>query len=332
VLQKASRPRPAPLRSTATFIHDHTPKPSTRMEAIGAAVAAAITDCDGALRRRALPPGLPPPPQRPLRLLACISPPPNRMRLNLFARFLCPPPPPLNPPAALVITFSVMGEAPRMLAKYKPPVPQVCARSARAACGGGAGRAGRWLGTRAAPAALCPALPPACPRPNAPPPAPKVVVTDSLELARHCNLLFGCYACPVPSLHADPQGLLCTAGMWALSAGLWGGEGAVLVLAGKYEANADMQARREEGREGSGRRLGWCGRGSRRPAAGCWQQCSSRLRPLPQAATDARLAAPPPQPPPLGPQPELSIVPASAVAAERRAVVRTLRRTQSITA
>ncbi|GBF99836.1 pyruvate kinase [Raphidocelis subcapitata] len=59
--------------STATFIHDHTPKPSSRLEAIGATVAAAVADCN----------------------------------------------------AALVITFSVMGEAPRMVAKYKPAVPQL---------------------------------------------------------------------------------------------------------------------------------------------------------------------------------------------------------------
>ncbi|KAI8465728.1 MAG: pyruvate kinase [Monoraphidium minutum] len=126
--------------SNATFIHDHTPKPSPRMEAIGADVAAAVMDCN----------------------------------------------------ASLIITFSVIGEAPRLVAKYRPPVPQV-------------------------------------------------VVTDSPQVARHCNTLFGCYALHVPSLQDDVTSLRDAAGAWAKAAGVWSGGGPVVVLAGKYEANADMQ-------------------------------------------------------------------------------------------
>jgi len=73
------------------------------------------------------------------------------------------------------------------------------------------------------------------------PPVPQVVVTDSPQLARHCAALFGCYARLVPDLQADTKQLLRQAGAWAQERGLWRGDGAVLVLAGKYEANADMQ-------------------------------------------------------------------------------------------
>jgi pyruvate kinase len=38
--------------STATFVHDHTPKPNSRMEALAVDVAAAVTDCNGASRAR----------------------------------------------------------------------------------------------------------------------------------------------------------------------------------------------------------------------------------------------------------------------------------------
>lgn len=68
-----------------------------------------------------------------------------------------------------------------------------------------------------------------------------MVVTDSLQVARYCSALFGCYALHVPSLQDDEQQMLARAGAWAEEAGVWGGEGAVLVLSGKYEANADMQ-------------------------------------------------------------------------------------------
>ncbi|KIY96795.1 hypothetical protein MNEG_11169 [Monoraphidium neglectum] len=73
------------------------------------------------------------------------------------------------------------------------------------------------------------------------PPSGQIVVTDSLQVARHCSALFGCYALHVPSLQEDAKELLTRAGLWAKSAGLWDGRGALLVLSGKFEANADMQ-------------------------------------------------------------------------------------------
>ena len=68
-----------------------------------------------------------------------------------------------------------------------------------------------------------------------------MVITDSLQVARFCSSLFGCYALHVPSLQEEQQQLLARASAWAHEAGVWHGEGTVLVLSGKYEANADMQ-------------------------------------------------------------------------------------------
>eukprot|EP00878_Enallax_costatus_P018990 GHUV01020018.1.p1 GENE.GHUV01020018.1~~GHUV01020018.1.p1 ORF type:complete len:421 (+),score=89.48 GHUV01020018.1:770-2032(+) len=68
---------------------------------------------------------------------------------------------------------------------------------------------------------------------------PQVVVTHQPEVQRAATAAFGQYGTLVPVLD-DAQALALQAMDWASEKGLWGGVGAVLVVSGHYEANADM--------------------------------------------------------------------------------------------
>lgn len=67
-----------------------------------------------------------------------------------------------------------------------------------------------------------------------------MVVTDSPAVAAQTNAHFGQYSLLVEDL-SDPEDLVRQAQSLAAQLKLWGSAGAVLVLSGKYEANADMQ-------------------------------------------------------------------------------------------
>ncbi|KAF8059377.1 hypothetical protein HT031_005182 [Scenedesmus sp. PABB004] len=68
---------------------------------------------------------------------------------------------------------------------------------------------------------------------------PQVVVTDSDVVLREAGVHFGQHGFAVPVLDDAPS-LALQAMDWAHEQGLWGGVGAVLLVAGHYEANADM--------------------------------------------------------------------------------------------
>ncbi|WIA36024.1 hypothetical protein OEZ86_007385 [Tetradesmus obliquus] len=92
--------------------------------------------------------------------------------------------------AQLVVVLSATGQAPRLIAKYRPFVPQV-------------------------------------------------VVSNNAVVLRESTIHFGQYGMQVEALE-DATQLALAAMDWAHERKLWGGVGAVLVVAGHYEANADM--------------------------------------------------------------------------------------------
>ncbi|WIA15846.1 hypothetical protein OEZ85_012601 [Tetradesmus obliquus] len=92
--------------------------------------------------------------------------------------------------AQLVVVLSATGQAPRLIAKYRPFVPQV-------------------------------------------------VVSNNAVVLRESTIHFGQYGMQVEALE-DATTLALAAMDWAHERKLWGGVGAVLVVAGHYEANADM--------------------------------------------------------------------------------------------